>query len=133
MAVVRESDCPAGPPDDEPVMWFVTVTLAGTAVEDRVIQAALQRLADERPFMVSARYRPDRAVLRYWDQSDGVEVAIAQAQRMWGDHLRSASLPPWRLVGLEVVDRETVRRRWSQEDHPSVLALGEVRPMDPDD
>ena len=52
---------------------------------------------------------------------------------MWGDHRKSASLPPWRLVGLEVVDRETVRRRWSQEDHPSVLALGEVRPMDPQD
>jgi hypothetical protein len=130
MSVVPET---AAGSSDEPVMWFVTVTVAGAAVDDRVIHEALQRLADERPFMVSARYRSDRAVLRYWDQSDQVDVAIAQAQRMWGDHLRSASLPPWRLIGLEVVDRDTVRRRWSLEDHPSVIELGEVRPLDPDD
>jgi hypothetical protein len=133
VSVVREDSRRSDPAADEPAMWFVTVTLAGSPVQPGVIRTALERLAHERPFMVSARYRADRAELRYWDQSDDVDVAIAQAQRMWGDHLQSACLPPWRLIGLEVVDRETARRRWSQEEQPSVLVLGEVRELDPED
>ncbi len=113
-------------------MWFVTVTVTGDAVEPELVRLALVRLADERPFMVSARYRADRAEVRYWDESDGVAVAAAQGLRLWDDHRRSAGLPPWRVVGLEVVDREAARRRWEHEEHPSVLVLGEVRPMDPE-
>jgi hypothetical protein len=33
------------------------------------------------------------------------------ALRLWGEHRRTAGLPTWTVVGLEVVDRATHRRR----------------------
>ena len=51
--------------------------------------------------------------MRYWDESVDVEGAVAQALRLWRDHEQCARLPPWRVVGLEVVDRDTARRRWT--------------------
>jgi hypothetical protein len=55
---------------------------------------------------------------------------VAQALRMWSDHETSSRLPPWRVVGLEVVDRDTARRRWESQPRVRVSELGEIRPMD---
>lgn len=113
----------------EPVLWYVTVTVAGPATSPCDVRTALERLSEERPFLVSARYAADRAEVVYWDESDDVTVAAAQALRMWHDHLASAQLPDWRVVGLEVLDRVTARlRRDRCEDR--VRVLGEIRPYD---
>jgi hypothetical protein len=92
---------------DSTTIWHVTLTLGGEPIERVFVRAALERLTQERPFLVSARYAPDRAELRYWEQADCLDDAAALALRLWGEHKASADLPPWRVVGLEVVDRET--------------------------
>ena len=117
----------------DPVLWYVTVTVAGDAADPAAVRRGLERLSTERPFVVSARYRADRAEVRYWDESDDVAVAVGQAIRMWGDHRASAALPDWHVVGLEVLDRETARRRWKFADQPQVLVLGEIRTMEDED
>ena len=117
---------------EEPALWFVTVTVSGPRLEPQEVREGLERLSQERPFMVSAGYASTRAEVRYWDESVDAEGAIAQALRMWSDHERSAGLPPWRVVGLEVVDRETARRRWNSSSNLPVLNLGEIRALDAD-
>ncbi len=114
----------------EPTLWYVTVTVAGPEAEPCAVHGCLERLATERPFVVSARYRANRAEVRYWDESDDVAVVVGQALRMWSDHRGSADLPDWHVVGLEVVDRETARRRWPVGEQPQVQVLGEIRPLD---
>lgn len=116
----------------EPALWYVTVTVSGERMPPAEIRAALERLSQEQPFLVSAGYASTRAEIRYWDESVDVEGAVAQALRLWRDHERSASLPPWRVVGLEVVDRETARRRWEGEGQAKqpVSTLGEIRALD---
>lgn len=116
---------------EDPTLWFVTVTLGGDPLEPTETRAALERLSIERPFVVSARYGAARAEVRYWDECDDVAVAVGQALRMWSDHKASARLPAWRVVGLEVLDRETARRQWDASDRPRVQVLGEIRPFDP--
>jgi len=55
---------------------------------------------------------------------------VAQALRMWADHVTSSRLPAWRVVGLEVIDRATARRRWDNQSRVVVSELGEIRPME---
>jgi hypothetical protein len=59
-----------------------------------------------------------------------IEGAVAQALRMWSEHQTSARLPAWRVVGLEVVDRDTARRRWQEPARVQVGELGEIRPLE---
>jgi hypothetical protein len=94
-------DVPAG-------LWQVTVTVAGGEVEPFVVRRALQRLAEERPFLTSLRYAADRAEIRYWEQADTIVDAGSLALRLWNEHRASAVLPPWSVVGLEVRARELV-------------------------
>jgi hypothetical protein len=114
----------------EPALWFVTVTVAGAPLPPEQVHRHLETLAHERPFVVSARYRGERAVVRYWDESDDIAVAVAQGLRMWRDHRSSAGLPDWRVVCLEVIDRDTARSRWQVADGPDVTVLGEILPME---
>jgi len=51
------------------------------------------------------------------------------ALRLWADHRDSAGLPPWTVVGLEVLDRGTVRERGARGLVAPVLVLGDVRPL----
>ncbi len=118
---------------EEPALWFVTVTVSGTRVPADTVREGLERLSLEQPFLVSAGYAGSKAEIRYWDESVDIEGALAQAMRLWQDHEASAGLPPWRVVGLEVVDRDTARRRWSREPNLQVVGLGEIRPMDGQD
>lgn len=134
----RSRSGPAGRPArssrqaPEPALWFVTVTCGGEPVEAERVRRGLERLSLERPFVVSAAYRDDLAEVRYWDESMDAEGAVAQALRMWADHEESAGLPPWRVQGVEVLDRDTARRRWERPDRAHIVALGEIRPLDAD-
>lgn len=128
---LRGLPAPAAPAvDDGPALWFVTVTVAGQAIDPEDVRQGLERLSLERPFVARARYRADRAEVQYWDESGDAAGAIAQAMRMWGDHQVSALLPDWQVAGLEVVDRMTARRRWRSGDRQHIRVLGEILPME---
>jgi hypothetical protein len=110
-------------------MWHVTLTVSGRPQEADDVRAALERLAHERPFFLSVRYASDRAELRYWEEARDLEDAAALALRLWGEHRASAELPPWRVSGLEVVDRATFQRRAREADRPALVPAGGVRPF----
>ncbi len=119
---------PVAPPESRP-MWHVTLTVVGEAVEAGDVRAALERLAHERPFLLSGRYAPDRAELRYWEEARDLEDAAALALRLWGEHRLTAGLPPWRVSGLEVVDRLTYQRRATESPAPVLVPAGGIRPF----
>ncbi len=126
------ASAPGGDVSREPDLWFVTVTVGGAPTDPVLVRHALERLASERPFLVSAHYDADRADVRYWDECHDVEVAVAQALRLWRDHMESSALPDWTVLGVEVLERETARRRWDNPPPtPRVHALGEILPMEP--
>jgi hypothetical protein len=90
-------------------LWHVRVTVAGPETEPFVVRRAMQRLAEERPFLESLRYGPDRAEICYWDEANSLVDAGSLALRLWSEHRESANLPPWDVVGLEVREREIVQ------------------------
>jgi hypothetical protein len=120
----------AAPRREEPALWFITITVSGERTSADSVREGLERLSEEQPFLVSAAYASSRAEVRYWDESVDVEGAVAQALRLWSDHEQTARLPAWRVVGLEVVDRDTARRRWDGQARVQVGELGEIRPME---
>ena len=117
------------PPESARPMWHVTLTLVGEEVEPHVVRAALERLTHERPFLLSARYSTDRAEIRYWEEARDLEDAAALALRLWGEHRTTADLPPWRVAGLEVVDRTTFQQRAMDSPAPALMPAGGVRPF----
>jgi len=111
-------------------MWHITLTVAGSAVPEPVIKSALERLSDEHPFLLSGRYAADRAEVRYWEEASDVATALRMAVLLWDEHAASAQLPPWRVVGVEVVDRETFHRRGRYiHEQPGLVAAGRVIPF----
>jgi len=110
-------------------MWHVTLTVVGESVAVGDVREALERLTHERPFLLSARYAADRAELRYWEEARDLEDAAALALRLWGEHRSTAGLPPWRVAGLEVVDRTTFQRRAMDSPAPALVPAGGVRPF----
>jgi hypothetical protein len=111
-------------------MWHITLTVAGQAVPEPVIKGALERLSDEHPFLLSGRYAADRAEVRYWEEAIDVATALRMAVLLWDEHIASAQLPPWRVVGVEVVDRETFHRRGRLiHEQPGLVAAGRVIPF----
>lgn len=97
--------------DDAMLLWHVTVTVAGEPQDATAVYKALLRLRAERPFMHSLRYDERRAEICYWDEGEDMLDAASLALRMWSEHRLSAGLPDWKVVGLEVVERETFQRR----------------------
>ena len=91
--------------------WHVTLTVAGEPVPEPEIRAALERLSQEHPFLLSGRYGVDLAEVRYWEEAPDASTVTSLALRLWDDHRASAGLPEWAVVGVEVVDRETFHRR----------------------
>jgi len=89
-------------------LWHVRVTVAGPVTEPFIVRRAMQRLAEQRPFLASLRYGEDRAEICYWDEAQSVVDAGSLALRLWNEHRESANLPPWDVVGLEVREREIV-------------------------
>ena len=51
------------------------------------------------------------------------------ALRLWGEHRSTAGLPTWRVVGLEVLDRETFRQRGNADPVGGLVEAGSVRPF----
>jgi hypothetical protein len=96
---------------DSSRFWHVTVTVAGEPWPISTLHAALRRLQQERPFIHSLRYDADRVEISYWEEGEQMLDAASLALRMWNEHRRSAQLPPWRVVGLEVIDRDTYQAR----------------------
>lgn len=111
-------------------MWHITLTVAGPQVPPPVIKGALERLSEEHPFLLSGRYAADRAEVRYWEEAADVSSALRMAVLLWDEHIASAQLPPWRVVGVEVVDRETFHRRGRFiHEQPGLVAAGRVIPF----
>lgn len=111
-------------------MWHITLTVAGSAVPEPAIKAALERLSEEHPFLLSGRYAADRAEVRYWEEAADVATALRMAVLLWDEHTVSAQLPMWRVVGVEVVDRETFHRRGRFiHEQPGLVAAGRVIPF----
>ncbi len=92
-------------------LWHVTVTVAGDRQPLTTTHDALLSLNTERPFIHSIRYDEDRAELQYWEEGQEMVDAASLALRLWNEHRGSAGLPPWKVVGLEVVEQETFRAR----------------------
>jgi hypothetical protein len=111
-------------------MWHITLTLVGSPLLSDDVRAALERLADRHQFLLSARYSADRAEIRYWDESTDVRGAAARALLMWSDYSELAALPPWEVVGLEVLDQETYQSR-GDTGESAVTSVGadSVRPF----
>jgi hypothetical protein len=107
-------------------LWHVTLTLGGERLETAEVLEALRRLADERPFLLSGRYGDDRAELRYWEEAVECQDAAALALRLWGEHRVSAGLPPWQVLGLEVVDESVHQERGGAA---SMVAVGAWHPF----
>lgn len=110
-------------------MWHVTLTVMGEEQDPLEVRSALERLTHERPFLLSVRYAADRAEVRYWEEAGELEDAAALALRLWGEHRSTAELPPWRVAGLEVVDRATFQRRAMDSPAPALVPAGGVRPF----
>ena len=108
-------------------LWLVTITLGGEAQDTEVVRAALERLQQERPFLHSVRFDAASAELQYWEQAEHMLDAASLAMRVWNEHRESCQLPPWELVGLEVVERELSQRR-SHASTPAVLGMPWAKP-----
>lgn len=121
------------PAQDQPVersMWHITLTVAGKPVPEAAIKSGLERLSQEHPFLLSGRYSADRAEVRYWEEATDVATALRMAVLLWDEHVASAQLPMWRVVGVEVVDRETFHRRGRYiHEQPGLVAAGRVIPF----
>ena len=106
-------------------LWHVTLTVGGDAQATSDVRAAMQRLSDERPFMLSGRYGAERAELSYWEEAGDCADAAALALRLWFEHRRTAGLPDWSVCGLEVLSREEYVRR----DYMLLAEPGSWRPF----
>ncbi len=109
-------------------LWHVTLSLAGAAAPLPAVRRALERLAEDHSFLLTSRYATDHAEVRYWEQARDLHDAAAIALRLWGEHRSTAKLPPWEIVGLEVIDRETWRQRLAEGYGPPPAGPLSVRP-----
>jgi len=111
-------------------MWHITLTLVGSPLMSEEVRSALERLADRHQFLLSARYSAERAEVRYWDESTDVRTAAARALLLWSDYSELAALPPWEVVGLEVLDQDTYQARGHVgESAVAPVGAGSVRPF----
>lgn len=109
-------------------MWHVTLTVCGDEQDPSSVFAALQRMSERHPFMMDARYSGDRAEIRYWEEAENLATAMDLASRVWQMNADAAGLPGWRVVGVEVVDRATMRHR-GERDSGLRLAGGRITPI----
>ncbi|MFZ0323782.1 MAG: hypothetical protein WAN48_06585 [Actinomycetes bacterium] len=111
-------------------LWHVTVTLAGEPLELDDVRSALARFAERHQFLLSGRYATNRAEIRYWEEGAHMRDTAARALLLWADHADVAALPPWEVVGLEVVDQETFHARGQAgELLVTPVGSGDLRPF----
>lgn len=109
-------------------MWHVTLTVGGEPWTATEVRLALERLAAEQPFLLSARYAGDCAEVRYWEEASDLEDAAALALRLWAEHRESAGLPPWHPLALDVAEQQTYQRRGDRSG-PRLVPAGGIRPF----
>ncbi|MEV6109458.1 hypothetical protein AB0M28_32835 [Streptomyces sp. NPDC051940] len=102
---------PRGRSAESPRLWHVTLSVAGPEAPLKEVRRGLEQLAHDHPFLLTSRYANDHAEIRYWEEARDLHDAAAVALRLWGEHRTTAQLPPWQIVGLEVIDRETYHQR----------------------
>ncbi|MEU2558608.1 hypothetical protein ABZ626_04590 [Streptomyces longispororuber] len=101
----------AGEQPQVPRLWHVTLSVSGARTPLQEIRRGLEQLAHDHPFLLTSRYANDHAEIRYWEEARDLHDAAAVALRLWGEHRQTARLPPWEIVGLEVIDRDTYHQR----------------------
>ncbi|KUH37629.1 MULTISPECIES: hypothetical protein [Streptomyces] len=109
-------------------LWHITLTVSGREAPLEEVRRALEQLAHDHPFLLTSRYATDHAEIRYWEEARDLHDAAAVALRLWGEHRQSAKLPPWEIVGLEVIDRETYHQRVAEGYGPPPAAPVGVHP-----
>ncbi|MER6009774.1 hypothetical protein [Streptomyces bluensis] len=116
----QRSERPSGveEPTDVPRLWHVTLSVSGGEAPLTEVRRGLEQLAHDHPFLLTSRYATDHAEIRYWEEARDLHDAAAVALRLWGEHRQSARLPPWEIVGLEVIDRETYHQRIAEGHGP---------------
>lgn len=92
-------------------LWHITLSVSGKPAPLPEVRRGLEQLAHDHPFLLTSRYADDHAEIRYWEEARDLHDAAAVALRLWGEHRSSAQLPPWEIVGLEVIDRATYHQR----------------------
>jgi hypothetical protein len=118
-----------GEPQDLPRLWHVTLSVSGQEVPPEELRRGLEQLAHDHPFLLTSRYAGDHAEIRYWEEARDLHDAAAVALRLWGEHRRTAGLPPWEIVGLEVIDRETYQQRVAEGYGPPPATRVGVHPF----
>ncbi|WP_079177606.1 hypothetical protein [Streptomyces mangrovisoli] len=116
-------------PTELPRLWHVTLSVSGAEVPLKDLRRGLEQLAHDHPFLLTSRYANDHAEIRYWEEARDLHDAAAVALRLWGEHRRSADLPAWEIVGLEVIDRETYHQRVAEGYGPPPAAPVGVHPF----
>ena len=108
---------------DHARLWHITLSVAGAEAPLKEVRRALEQLAYDHPFLLNSRYANDHAEIRYWEEARDLHDAAAVALRLWGEHRRTSQLPPWEIVGLEVIDRQTYHHRIAEGYGPSPARL----------
>ncbi|MFJ5232095.1 hypothetical protein ACIQBJ_19620 [Kitasatospora sp. NPDC088391] len=116
------------PEPEQGRLWHVVLSVAGAATPLPELRTALEKLAHDHSFFLTARYAADHAEVRYWEEARDLHDAAAIALRLWGEHKVSAKLPAWEIVGLEVVDRPTYHKRVAEGFGDPPPQLGGVHP-----
>jgi hypothetical protein len=110
-------------------LWHVTLCVSGAEAPLKEVRRGLEQLAHDHPFLLTSRYAHDHAEIRYWEEARDLHDAAAVALRLWGEHRSSAQLPPWEIVGLEVIDRETYHQRVAEGYGPPPATPVGVHPF----
>ncbi|MFD0075263.1 hypothetical protein ACFVIY_22800 [Streptomyces sp. NPDC127166] len=109
-------------------LWHITLSVSGVESPLKEVRRGLEQLAHDHPFLLTSRYANDHAEIRYWEEARDLHDAAAVALRLWGEHRQTAKLPPWEIVGLEVIDRETYHQRVAEGYGPPPAAPVGVHP-----
>ncbi|GAA2597323.1 hypothetical protein ACWCO0_28280 [Streptomyces tubercidicus] len=110
-------------------LWHITLSVSGAEAPLKEVRRALEQLAHDHPFLLTSRYANDHAEIRYWEEARDLHDAAAVALRLWGEHRSTAKLPPWEIVGLEVIDRETYHQRIAEGYGPPPASPVGVHPF----
>ncbi|GAA2596849.1 hypothetical protein [Streptomyces axinellae] len=131
----QQCDAPSPQPGDgledrpESRLWHITLSVAGDEAPLADVRRALEQLAHDHPFLLTSRYANDHAEIRYWEEARDLHDAAAVALRLWGEHRASAKLPPWEIVGLEVIGRATYHQRVAEGYGPPPATPVGVHPF----
>jgi hypothetical protein len=110
-------------------LWHITLSVSGREAPLKEVRRGLEQLAHDHPFLLTSRYANDHAEIRYWEEARDLHDAAAVALRLWGEHRSTANLPPWEIVGLEVIDRQTYHQRVAEGYGPPAAARVGVHPF----